>query len=105
MYVALFVFVHVCVHACVCVCMCASVYTNTDTLFVFSIADGSDYTGLSTSLTLQPGEDKVFINISTIDDQLLEERETFYVHLMTSDPAVVLSSVNRTVVIIDNDSQ
>ena len=95
-----------CVHACMCVCACVLLCISIliRCLF-FSITDGSDYTGLSTSLTLQPGEDKVFINISTIDDQLLEERETFYVHLMTSDPAVVLSSVNRTVVIIDNDSQ
>ena len=95
-------FVHANMHASVRVCM--RVYRQYYVV-VFSITDRSDYTGLSTSLTLQPGEDKVFINISTIDDQLLEERETFYVHLMTSDPAMVLSSVHKTAVIIDNDSQ
>ena len=72
---------------------------------IFSTADGSDYTGLSTSLTLEPGEGSVFVDISTLDDQLLEKNETFFVHLMTFDPTVVFSSVNRAVLIIDNDSK
>ena len=45
------------------------------------------------------------VNIFTLHDQLLEENETFSVHMMTSDPAVALTSINRTVLIIDNDGQ
>ena len=67
--------------------------------------DGSDYTGLSTTLTLEPGAERTSIEIYTLDDLLVEENETLYVEVMTSDPAVMLSSINKTVLIIDNDGE
>ena len=67
--------------------------------------DGSDYTGLSTTLTLEPGAERTSIEIYTLDDLLVEDNETLYVELMTSDPAVMLNSINKTVLIIDNDGK
>ena len=67
-------------------------------------ADGSDYTGLSTTLTLEPGAVNTSIEIYTLDDSFVETNETFFVEMITSDPTVLLSS-NRTVLIIDNDGQ
>jgi len=67
--------------------------------------DGSDYTGLSTTLTLEPGAERTSVEIYTLDDLLVEDNETLYVELMTSDPAVVLNSINKTVLIIDNDGE
>ena len=68
-------------------------------------ADGSDYTGLSTTLTLEPGTERTSIEIYTLDDLLVEDNETLYVEVMTSDPAVLLNSINETVLITDNDGQ
>ena len=67
--------------------------------------DGSDYTGLSTTLTLEPGAERTSIEIYTLDDLQVEDNETLYVELMTSDPAVMLNSINKTVLIIDNDGE
>ena len=66
--------------------------------------DGSDYTGLSTTLTLEPGAERTSVEIYTLDDLSVEDNETFSVEMVTSDPTVLLNS-NRTVLIIDNDGQ
>lgn len=81
----------VCHTTCVYLCSCA--------------ADGSDYTGLSTTLTLEPGAERASIDIHTLDDSFVEDNETFTVEMVTSDPTVLLSNINRTVLIIDNDGQ
>ena len=66
--------------------------------------DGSDYTRLSTTLTLEPGAERTSVEIYTLDDLSVEDNETFSVEMVTSDPTVLLNS-NRTVLIIDNDGQ
>ena len=44
------------------------------------------------------------VEIEIVEDTILEDSESFYVSLNTSDPAVVVHSESSTVRIIDNDS-
>lgn len=44
------------------------------------------------------------VEIEIMDDTILEDSESFYVSLSTSDPAIVVHSESSTVWIDDNDS-
>ena len=60
---------------------------------------------LPTQLTFQPGETELCIQITIIDDVILEDNETFSVGLITTDQAVILNPSSATVTILNNDSE
>ena len=60
---------------------------------------------LPTQLTFQPGEIELCIQITIIDDVILEDNETFSVGLSTTDQAVLLNPSSATVTILNSDSE
>ena len=84
-----------------------------DVIFTYSVvtgsstASGSDYsiTG-SSPLTISAGDDNTTITVAATDDTLQENNETLMVRIdsITSGPAVIASTDNATMTIIDNDT-
>lgn len=60
---------------------------------------------LPTQLTFQPGEIELCIQITIIDDVILEDNEMLSVELSTTDQAVLINSSSATVTILNNDSE
>lgn len=58
-----------------------------------------DYTGLAINITFSPGDkDTACVNITVVEDQLLEDREIFCLLSHTDDPVFLpLNQVNITV--------
>ena len=69
--------------------------------------DPLDYLGISRTLELVQGESRACVNITIIDDQLLESPipETFLISLTTSDEDVQILSPSTTVFINDTSSK
>ena len=71
-------------------------------------AEGSDYQGISTEITLSPEEEKKSVDVKLFDDDVVEESETFNVSLIvlpsnrSSFSAVAIGSA-VTVAIEDTD--
>ena len=56
------------------------------------------------SMTFAPSDNgRKCLNVTILDDSLVERRESFMLTITTSDPAVSLSRNEATVTIIDND--
>ena len=81
-----------------CLCMYLSFYA-------YSNASDLDYTGESVNLTFT--EAKVqFVNISILDDSLVEPDEVIQLTLTPLTSAMIISSVNSTIIeIFDNDGE
>lgn len=57
-------------------------------------------------MTFAPSDgDKKCVNVTIVDDSLVENNEEFSLTLTTSDSAVSLTSSEATVTIIDNDGK
>ena len=55
-------------------------------------------------MTFAPSDNgRKCLNVTILDDSLVERREDFMLSITTSDPAVSLSRNEATVTIIDND--
>ena len=52
------------------------------------LLDGTDYTGVSQSVTFQPGEVEKFISVKIVDDDVSENSESFTVTLTTDDNTI-----------------
>ena len=70
--------------------------------------DGDDFVGVSpTNIELTPSNINMLIcvNITIIDDDIVEDEETFSCVLSSNDSAVVFSPNTSVVTIIDDDSK
>ncbi len=68
--------------------------------------DGFDYVGMSPFIIFSSGltdDDTKCVDISILDDDALEENQTFNMTLTTSDPDVMLGTDLTTIAIMDND--
>ena len=69
-------------------------------------AAGDDYMAVSDSLTFGPSSPtKQCVSITLLDDDYLEENETFSVSASTADSAVDIVSDTTVVTIVDNDGK
>ena len=69
--------------------------------------NGSDYSGVSIDLVFTAGTSNgtlQCINVTIIDDSLVESNETFSVTMTTSNSVVVLGNNLTTITITDTDS-
>ena len=64
-----------------------------------------DYEGLHVELHLNGTATTACINVTILEDEILEGPESFFVVLSTTDPAVNIMERNTEVVILDNDSE
>ena len=69
------------------------------------IAEGMDYKGLHVELHLNGTATTACVNVTILEDEILEVLESFFVVLSTTDPAVNIMERNTEVVIQDNDSE
>lgn len=77
--------------------------------FFFLLSVGVDYTLSSTMLTFPNGSQlgaRQCVNVSIIDDEAVENTESFYIQLSTNDSNVEFSSIcNRALFMIFDNSQ
>ena len=72
----------------------------------FLLSAGSDYSSISSTLTLTSSTTMVEVSIPIIDDSVVEMDEQFTVVLSSSDPSVVISAnYHATVTIVSNDGK
>lgn len=65
-----------------------------------------DYTGSTVTVTFQPGEVQEYVNVTILDDDVLEGVEIFTATLTTDDSNVDISSDNTaTITIVDHNSE
>ena len=78
--------------------MCIILHT-----FPVPIVDGSDYLGVTQSLTFDDGTTSITISISIIDNDVLEDNEEFFGQLATSvdSNVVMLEPASTTIEILD----
>lgn len=62
-----------------------------------------DYIGISTHLLLTPSETRKCINITLLDDSIVEEREKFALELASSEVGILLNPNKTTITIQDTD--
>lgn len=62
-----------------------------------------DYIGISTHLLLTPSETRKCINITLLDDSIVEEREKFALELASSEVGILLNPNKTTITIEDTD--
>ena len=75
-------------------------------LLSFAALAGTDYTGISTTLTFTNNSmdgDVECVSIAIIDDDALELDETFTMTLTTSEPRVTFTNNDVTVITITDD--
>ena len=71
--------------------------------FKYSNAAGSDYMGISTTLTFLPGDVEIVLPIATLEDAVIEQQEEFSVTLnVMSENAAVDEGDTATVTILSN---
>ena len=69
------------------------------------LSAGSDYSSISSTLTLTSSMAMVEFSIPIVDDSIVESDEQFTVVLSSSDPNVLTSVNQATVTIVDNDGE
>jgi len=76
-------------------------------VLIFAARAGRDYISVVSLETFAPGSmdnDTECVDISIVDNDALEEEETFGVTVTSQDPSVLLG-INATVTITDDDGQ
>ena len=74
------------------------------TIIQISATGGTDYQVEAQQVRFSPGESLRTLNISVLDDVVIEGKETFLVRIDSDDSQVrILEPQNITVTIIDND--
>lgn len=77
---------------------------NRLTSIPISATGGTDYQSQAQQLRFSPGESLRSLNISILDDVVIEGKETFHVRIDSNDSQVrILEPQNITVTIIDDD--
>ena len=77
-------------------------FTNT----CISLTGGTDYGGVASTVTFESGDTEQFVDISIVDDVVLEGVEMFTATLTTDDSNVDISSNDTAfITIVDDDSK
>ncbi len=65
-----------------------------------------DYEAVNETVSFSPGVFQVCVNLTILDDEIVENNETFILNLTLSDPAVLIGNNGSTEVTIleDDDS-
>ena len=71
---------------------------------IFNSLGGSDFTPLDVTLTLTLTVTRIYFNISTLQDDLLELTQSFTVQLSTMDSAVRFSTNSAMITIEDDET-
>ena len=73
---------------------------------MYFLIAGTDYGGVVTTVTFEPGDTAQFVDISIVNDDVLEGVEMFTATLTTDDSNVDISSNDTaTITITDDDSK
>ena len=73
--------------------------------YIFLYAAGMDYTPVSRNLTFNAAVTSQVIEVTTIDDHVVEHSEIINLTLTSTDPAVILNPSTSTITIEDVDSK
>jgi hypothetical protein len=69
-----------------------------------SFAAGSDFTAVEEELTFSMDSDRSCVDVFLLDDDVLEDPESFFLDLTTDDPMVMLNP-DRAEVIVNDTSR
>ena len=70
------------------------------------VTDGSDYTGVTRTITFTAGERVAFVPVDTTNDRIAELSEDFFAFLSNPSAGLTVGDADRaTVNIADNDSE
>ena len=72
-------------------------------MFIY-VAPG-DYSAIAEDLTFSASETRICRNVTSVEDDILEEDEAFLLTLTTSDNTVILRPREATVTILNDDSR
>ena len=64
---------------------------------------GYDYIGTLYNVTIPSQTTHVLLNVSIIDDDMLEDTENFTVTIMSSQPSITVNTPDQTTIIIVDD--
>ena len=78
-------------------------YWKYNELFIASSDYGNDFTNLITFTSISSS--MICRDISVMADNVIEDTERFVVFMNSSDSAVILQDVNRTVLLLDSTSK
>ena len=77
---------------------------NVNTVMSVLIAP-DDYTAISEDLTFSATEMRICRDVTSVEDDILEDDEDLILTLSTDDPSIVLGPSEATVTILDDDSR
>ena len=66
---------------------------------------GSDYTAVAMTVTFQAGDDTATVEVTILDDTIIEESEIFTASLSTTESNVMLGDDIATITILDDDGK
>lgn len=79
-------------------------YGAIDNIFNALLTAGDDYSSINEVLVISPTQDPVqCIEVTIVDDDIVESSEAFSISLTTNQPGVNFESDETTVTIMDND--
>ena len=64
---------------------------------------GEDFAEMNTSLQFQPGERRMVVTLTLLNDLLVEDEEIFHVSISVGDPSITVARENASVTILDTD--
>ena len=70
---------------------------------MYTFSGGEDFTELNTSLQFQPGERRVAVTLTLLNDLLIEDEEFFHVSISVGDHSVTVARENASITIMDTD--
>lgn len=76
-------------------------------MLFYTALEGFDYVAMAYTKSFPIGSMNsatLCVNITIVDDEVLEENQEFFVSLSTKDPGVILESSETIITIMDNDS-
>ena len=67
------------------------------------LSGGEDFKEMNASLQFQPGERRMVVTLTLLNDLLVEDEEIFHVSISVDDPSITVARENSSVTIMDTD--
>ena len=67
------------------------------------LSGGEDFAEMNASLQFQPGERRMVVTLTVLNDLLVEDEEIFHVSISVGDPSITVARENAFVIIMDTD--
>ena len=77
--------------------------TNSCECLTKLLSGGEDFAEMNTSLQFQPGERRLVVTLTLLNDLLVEDEEIFHVSISVGDPSITVARENASVTIMDTD--